>query len=105
MGDAGWVTQVSQAAYGHAARKLTWLYCFGVEPPAMDWRLPDSPGRIGPLHGTRARVIVSGRVSWLTNHGDSPLRRVHKAEASRTPPAFRDVLLDIARSARTARAA
>src|SRR5580692_11483753 len=29
----GWVAQVSQGAYGHKARKLTWLYFFGPGTP------------------------------------------------------------------------
>lgn len=29
----GWVCEVSQAAYGHRAPKLTWLYYIGASPP------------------------------------------------------------------------
>lgn len=80
----GWVAQVSQAAYGHAARKLTWLYYFGNgAPPSLDWSTP----------------APTAQVSYCANHGDSPLPRISKKAASRTPLAFRDLLLSIARTA------
>lgn len=79
-----WVTQVSQGAYGHRARKLTWLYYVGNNPPpALDWSSP----------------APTAQVSFCKNHGNSPLPRLSKKEASRTPPAFRDLLISIARSA------
>jgi hypothetical protein len=31
----GWVCEVAQSAYGHKARKLTWLYCSGTESPIL----------------------------------------------------------------------
>jgi hypothetical protein len=82
-GDA-WTCRVSQAAYGHRAFKETWLYFIGPEPPELDWSRPE----------------VSARVSSFT-HGKPRLEseRVRPAEASRTPLAFRDVLLGLARSA------
>jgi hypothetical protein len=82
-GDSAWVGEVSQAAYGHRARKLTWLYVVGPRPPEMKW---------GNGHA------ISAQVSFCKNHGNSPLPRLSKREASATPPAFRDVLLGIARS-------
>lgn len=83
--DGGWVTHVEQGMYGHPARKATWLYAFGVEdPPPLRW------GSSG-----RAEVLVS----WNRNHTDpnDTRRRIGKREAAATPPAFRDVLLEIAR--------
>ena len=80
----GWVAQVSQSAYGHRARKRTWLYYVGSNPPpALNWSEPEP----------------TAQVSWCKNHGNSPLPRLGKKEASRTPPAFRDMLLSIARTA------
>lgn len=79
----GWVTEVSQAAYGHRARKLTWLYAFGTELPALNWSRPEP----------------TAQVSFCKNHGNSPLPRLSKREAAATPVAFRDLLLSIARSA------
>lgn len=81
--DPGWVTELSQSAYGHRARKRTWLYYVGSEPPPLlDWR--DPPGE-----------------AWVGNHRDYPDREhLSKREAKATPLAFRDLLLELARSAR-----
>jgi hypothetical protein len=80
----GWVCQVSQGAYGHRARKLTWLYYFGAEiPPAVNWDVPEP----------------TAQVSFCKNHGNSPLPRLSKKEAAKTPRAFRDLLVSLARGA------
>jgi hypothetical protein len=82
--DEGWVTQVSQAAYGHRAEKLTWFYYVGSEPPpALDWSRPEPEAMVSSFgHGEKVPESY----------------RVRPSEASRTTPAFRDVLLDMARS-------
>lgn len=82
--DRGWVCEVSQAAYGHAAQKLTWLYYVGeAPPPDLDWSRPE------------ATAIVS----WCANHAVRDLPRIGKRAASLSPPAFRDLLVAMARSA------
>ncbi len=86
--DGGFTTEVSQVAYGHRARKRTWLYAVGCELPELDWRDLDGECIVGDLwHGNGRRL---GR-------GDRP--RMYQREALATPPAFRDVLLAMARSA------
>lgn len=77
----GWVTEVSQSAYGHPARKNTWLYYVGeTVPPRLDWSDPK---------GTHL-------TSWLQRTSrDAP--RLSKKEAIKTPDAFRDMLLSLAR--------
>lgn len=76
-----WVTEVSQSAYGHKARKNTWLlYCGDTAPPALDWSDPK---------GTHL-------TSWL-QRTKRVAPRITKKEADKTPPAFRDMLLDLAR--------
>jgi hypothetical protein len=80
----GWVTEVDQGAYGHRARKRTWLYLHGY-PLELDWTIAESD------------VCVSG---FLHHTGTDETRRVRPKEASATPVAFRDVLLEMARTAK-----
>lgn len=82
LGDPGAATEVSQVVYGHGARKRTWLYAVGCAA-ALDWS--DRPGRY---------VVGAG-----INTGECQGRRLPDHLASTTPPAFRDVLLEMARSA------
>lgn len=85
----GWTCCVEQGRYGHPAKKSTWLYAVGVVLPSLRWGNP-SDGKSGAL------------VSWCGNHVSSGERRprLGKSAAARTPPEFRDVLLDLARSVR-----
>jgi len=84
----GWSCHVEQGRYGHPAKKATWLYAFGTALPTLKW-------------GSALDSAGHESVSWCGNHtykfDDRP--RVGKAAASKTPDEFRDVLLDIARSA------
>jgi hypothetical protein len=78
----GWVCSVSQRAYGHPARKQTWLYAVVEKPPTLDW----------------SRPAALAWVSYMKNHGDTELPRLTKKQAKATPVPFRDLLLSIARS-------
>lgn len=84
----GFSCYVEQGRYGHPAKKATWLYAFGVpDLPSLDWRMiPDQESK--------------ALVSWCGNHISSSEKRprIGKHVASATPPAFRDILLSIARS-------
>lgn len=78
--DGDWLTEVWQSAYGHRARKRTWLLYSGAElPPALDWR----------------RV----RGSFQIGNFDALLPYLPEREVAATPIAFRDALLSIARTA------
>jgi hypothetical protein len=84
----GWFCHVEQGLYGHPARKATWLYAHGVDSlPSLNWR---------EMANGEAEALVSA----CANHTkpDTTRRRIMHAEAARTPIAFRDLLLDIARS-------
>lgn len=85
----GWSCYVEQGRYGHPAKKGTFLYAFGALLPALDWSDPEPD----------ARSTVW--VSYCGNHTRDGRKRprVSKREASRTPPAFRDLLISMARSA------
>lgn len=88
----GWCCYVEQSRYGHPAKKATWLYAVVADPsrlPALRW---------GYTHDND----VEAPVSWCGNRVRSgEVRpRIGHAAAAATPPAFRDALLAIARSAR-----
>ncbi len=76
LDDIGWSCAVDQAHYGHPANKMTWLYFVGLDPPQLQW----------------GRALFTGRT--VRNDGGGG-----RDQRSRTPPAFRDLLLDMARSA------
>ncbi len=85
--DDGWVTEVSQAAYGHPARKRTWLYYVGENlPPKLHWR------------DVMGDVVIGASVN-VGQPGASFRPRATSDEAIRTPVLFRDELLDMARTA------
>ena len=76
-GDDEWVCEVWQSAYGHKARKRTWLFCKGT-PFELNWSRNPGTHQIG---GFDVKKPVLG-----------------KEESEATPPAFRDVLIALARS-------
>ncbi len=76
-----WTCEVWQSAYGHPARKRTWLLYVGNPPPhEMNW----------------ARESGTHQVGWF----DRIKPTLSKSEASRTPPAFAEALLSLARQSR-----
>ncbi len=96
--DGGWVSAdffggftccVEQGAYGHRARKATWLYANQCELPSLKWG--KAPGDFLRLdvgfHSKeeRARAVKTG-----------VCQRLSKRQRSATPPAFRDLLISIA---------
>lgn len=93
----GWTCHVEQGRYGHRARKATWLYACGVALPDLAWG--HTPRWTVSWHHSK-RDAARAVVSQCGNHGCDDVPRIGKKEASATPPAFRDVLLAIARSAR-----
>lgn len=79
-GPREWVCEVWQSAYGHKARKRTWLLYVGARPP-LELRWERTPG--------------THQVGWFDRNKPS----LSKKAASATPAAFRDELLRLARRA------
>jgi len=78
----GWVCEVWQSAYGHKARKRTWLFYVGkTKPRDADWK----------------RESGTHQVGWF----DRVKPTLGKRESSLTPPAFAEFLVSIARGARS----
>ncbi len=78
--DAGWSCWVDQGWYGHPYKKPTWIYAHGLdELPALKW-------------GKGAGAVQPKRNQTMSE-------QERKRLLIPTPPAFRDVLLDMARSA------
>lgn len=72
-----WVCEVWQSAYGHPARKRTWLfYCGRAEPLAGEW----------------SREPGTHQVGWFDRNKPT----LSKKEASRTPETFARWLVELA---------
>lgn len=80
-----YVCEVWQSAYGHKARKRTWLFYVGPRPFDLRWERKAGTHQVGGFD--RIKPSLS------------------KREASATPIEFRDALLDLARSAQSQQAA
>lgn len=81
--------EVRQAAYGHRARKRTWLFYVGEQPPAeLAW---------DKATGTHQCGFVFGK--------DGKRPYVGKREARATPSSFAETLIELARGARRSSAA
>lgn len=82
---------VEQGHYGHQARKATWLYVVGCPLPELRWG--PSSGRVRLDEGFHsAAERTAARAA-----GAKPVKRLPTKENLATPPAFRDLLLAIAR--------
>ncbi len=85
----GFALQVDQCAWGHVARKVTWLYIVGVDRAAAT---------AGVLEGgTPTHVVEHTRHEGARRSG---LKLCSHQQRRRTPPAFARWLVDLAASAR-----
>lgn len=89
----GWTCCVEQGRYGHYARKPTWLYAVGCDLPELDWGIsePSFPPEAVEKYGL-AYCKRAGELAFKGGGKDNHHR-------IGTPPEFRAILLDMARSA------
>lgn len=87
----GWTCCVEQGHYGHPARKATWLYAVHTRTPELRWGPSEASKRLDAGCQT-AEVRERKRAAGTLITGG----RLTTDERLGTPPAFRDVLLEIA---------
>lgn len=91
----GWTCCVEQGHYGHFARKATWLYAVCPDPPSLVWG--PSEQRLPAYAVERYGYEKARRIGVMAAVGGKNKTIIRNA----TPVPFRDVLLGIARSAKT----
>jgi hypothetical protein len=87
----GWTCCVEQGHYGHRARKATWLYVNGTELPRLRWGKSKATVRLDEGYHSaeeRRRAVKTGIC-----------RRLSARQREATPVEFRDLLIEIARTA------
>lgn len=89
----GWTCCVEQGRYGHWMRKPTLLYAVKCELPELSW------GESEPVYPSWA--IEKYGIKKVKRMGEIAFKGGGKDSAPRisTPPQFRDLLIDMARSA------
>ena len=96
----GYSLELCQVEWGHVARKRTWLYCVGVPRTRLE---PPFPGR-QPTHWCSGfRSSTSRTPSRYKSNGCAVppgIKVCSSHQRAATPPAFRDLLIAMARSAR-----
>ena len=99
--DEGWTCYIEQGRYGLPVKKATWLYAVGCDLPELRWGYtPDADGVI--LEGARQN-LEGWRDLWGKGRREQWTKGQHRGGhhglTSTTPPAFRDALIRMARSA------
>lgn len=92
----GWTCCVEQRPYGHHARKPTLLYAVGCELPDLVWGKTEA-------QFDEDKVKEKG-IKWCRKLGEVGMKGggVNSHGRNYTPPAFRDLLISIASTARPA---
>lgn len=94
-----WVCHVEQGFYGHFSRKATWLYVHGREQMPRDLRWGRGEQRLHPVALAKHGYEKARRIGMVAMIGGKDKKKIR----DRTPIEFRDLLLDIARSAHSDR--
>lgn len=88
----GWTCRVEQGMYGHFSNKATWLYACKTERPALRWG--SGAQRLHPVALARYGYERARKIGMIGMVGGKNRTAIRNA----TPPEFRDVLLQIART-------
>lgn len=88
----GWTCCVEQGRYGHYARKPTMLYAVRCDTPSLNWGIGEP--RLDPVVVERMGLARAKRLGEVGARGGG----TDSAPRIGTPPAFRDLLLAMARS-------
>ena len=89
----GWTCCVYQGKYGHFSGKPTWLYAFGCDLPSLLWGACEQ--RIHPVALKKHGYEKARRIGMMAMVGGKDKTKIRNA----TPEAFRNILIDMARSA------
>lgn len=91
----GWTCCIEQGAYGHAARKATWLYASGFDPEPLKWGRAegDFVAFEDGFHSAEERAAAKKHAIKK-----GKLQRLSKRQRLATPFEFRDLLISMARS-------
>jgi hypothetical protein len=88
-----WACCVEQGHYGHPARKATWLYYVGPQPPDLIWGAASGVRLDEGFHSKAERDAARAA-------GRPPVKRLSTVQNVVTPPAFADLLINLARQSR-----
>jgi hypothetical protein len=80
----GWTCCVEQGHYGHRGRKATWLYAAHAMLPSLRWGPSEASVHVTPAPMAQAKSRAA-------------VEYMGAQERRATPPAFRDLLLSMAR--------
>lgn len=92
----GHTCYVEQGHYGHMSRKPTWLYAAHCDLPELDWSA--GAQRLHPVALARYGYEKARRIGMTAMVGGKDKTKIRNA----TPIEFRDVLINIARTAHVA---
>lgn len=109
--EGGWTCCVEQGAYGHKARKATWLFACDVDLPSLRWGAAE--GDFLPMENgfhsaeERRRYKETGEATPYIRRAvkTGVCQRLSSRQRAATPIEFRDLLLSIARTAQPERLA
>jgi hypothetical protein len=92
----GWTCCVYQIFYGHRAQKATWLYACKTDLPSLHWGKPKQGSGIRHPDGYHSAEERREAKKYKTR---GVRERLSKRQRAATPIEFRDLLIDIAKSA------